>query len=646
MAMIKLNGGALKGSCRIFFLTLICIFMGARGYDAFGQTPAEDTVQINKWMKEFNDTYVVNPQYALIVSQKVIDLSEKIKYPKGIAKGYFASGGLYDRMKNTVKAAEYLQKALAASREYHFPKVEWRTLGTLGTMHAEQSDRDAAFAYFTEALAICKTINDSGGMAICYLFIGNNFSETGNYEAAIQSYDKSLAMYKALHMSRDLGHLYVNIADLYYRERKYTEALQTTRASVNIYYQLADTANLSFSFDLLGEIFIGLSKYDSALYYCTQSASIAARYNDQRGEASALTSLGIISDSMGKYKEAERYYKQALHFANGSSYKGQYHIIKQGLAAVYAKMHDYKSAYEYLDTAFVNKDSLVNEDKAKATAEMQVRFDVKELDDKNKLLQKENDVKQLRLQRKNVLIYAGFGAAVLFLVIGWQMVRQNRLKANQQKLELEQKQLLAQINPHFIFNCLNSIQQFVVQNDIINANKYLADFALLMRQTLDNSKDGVISIQREIEYLENYLSFEHMRFEDKFTYNILCAADISKVTTEIPSMIIQPFVENAIRHGLCNLETRKGVLNIRFYKRDGFLYCEVDDNGIGMEKAQKLKDQTFIKYQSHGMELTQQRLALVSRMNSTDYNINIINKKGTDQEPQGTTITIKFPLQA
>ncbi len=88
---------------------------------------------------------------------------------------------------------------------------------------------------------------------------------------------------------------------------------------------------------------------------------------------------------------------------------------------------------------------------------------------------------------------------------------------------LEQKQLLAQINPHFIFNCLNSVQQFVVQNDIENANKYLADFAMLMRQTLDNSKDLTIPLYRELDYLENYLSLESMRFEDMFSYKIACA---------------------------------------------------------------------------------------------------------------------------
>jgi sensor histidine kinase YesM len=213
-------------------------------------------------------------------------------------------------------------------------------------------------------------------------------------------------------------------------------------------------------------------------------------------------------------------------------------------------------------------------------------------------------------------------------------------------MEMELKSLYAQMNPHFIFNCLNSIQRFVMENDKLNANKYLADFAQLMRQTLDNSKDGIITLTNEVEYLENYISFEHMRFKDKFSYAIEVDPGIQRDRIELPSMIIQPFVENAIRHGLNNLEKRPGLLRIRFYRRKNFLYCMVDDNGIGMDEAQKLKERAFIKYQSHGMDLTRKRLALVSKMQRDDYKIFVTSKRGSDKNPEGTTVIIKFPLQS
>ena len=183
-------------------------------------------------------------------------------------------------------------------------------------------------------------------------------------------------------------------------------------------------------------------------------------------------------------------------------------------------------------------------------------------------------------------------------------------------------------------------------NDVRNANKYLSGFALLMRQTLENSKDGVITLRKEIAYLENYLVLERMRFEDKFIYEIVCAADINRDTIEIPSMIIQPFIENAIRHGLCYLENRQGKLRIHFYVKNNHLYCEVDDNGIGREQSRKIKMVSDQLHESQGMELTRQRLALVSKTSGNEYKIEIRDKKSMAQESEGTTIIIKFPLEA
>ena len=279
-------------------------------------------------------------------------------------------------------------------------------------------------------------------------------------------------------------------------------------------------------------------------------------------------------------------------------------------------------------------------------AELGTRFEVKEMADKNKLLQNENDVQKLKLQRKNILVIGTVSALIALLVIGALLFRQNKLRANQQKTELEQKQLRAQMNPHFIFNCLNSIQHFVVANDVKNANKYLSGFASLMRQTLENSKEGTITLSKEIAYLENYLALELMRFKDKFTASITCAEDIDTTAIKIPAMIIQPFIENAIRHGLCYLTEKEGRLEITFSLKGANLFCEIDDNGIGREQSQKLKMVSDIVYESQGMELTRQRLALVSKSHGSDYTIEVIDKKSRSGEPQGTTIIIKFPIES
>jgi ligand-binding sensor domain-containing protein/anti-sigma regulatory factor (Ser/Thr protein kinase) len=204
--------------------------------------------------------------------------------------------------------------------------------------------------------------------------------------------------------------------------------------------------------------------------------------------------------------------------------------------------------------------------------------------------------------------------------------------------ELEMQALKAQINPHFVFNCLNSIKGFIFDRDYAQADKYLDKFADLMRSTIDNSDAAIISLQSEINYLDNYLQLEKLRFEDKFDYKIEVATGIDKEQFFVPAMLLQPYVENAIRHGMRFLENKKGQININVNKENNFLVCEIDDNGIGREKAAALKSKMHVEYQSKGMNISRRRAEL--------YNIyqQVTDKKDENGNATGTTIIVKIPL--
>ncbi len=204
--------------------------------------------------------------------------------------------------------------------------------------------------------------------------------------------------------------------------------------------------------------------------------------------------------------------------------------------------------------------------------------------------------------------------------------------------ELEMQALKAQINPHFVFNCLNSIKGFIYDRDYAQADKYLDKFSDLMRSTIDNSDAAIISLQDEISYLDNYLQLEKLRFEDKFDYKIEVVADIDKEEFFVPAMLLQPYVENAIRHGMRFLENKKGRININVFAENNFLVCEIDDNGIGREKATELKSKMHIEYQSKGMNISRRRAEL--------YNIEqeVVDKKDAYGNSTGTTIIVKIPL--
>lgn len=205
--------------------------------------------------------------------------------------------------------------------------------------------------------------------------------------------------------------------------------------------------------------------------------------------------------------------------------------------------------------------------------------------------------------------------------------------------ELEMQALKAQINPHFVFNCLNSIKSFIYERNFEQADIYLDKFSELLRRTMDNADASIISLKDEISYLNNYLILEQLRFTSKFNFSIVIEPDIDTHSTFVPAMLLQPYVENAIRHGVRFLDNKKGFIQIMARKENGSLICEIDDNGIGREKAGVLKSTMHIEYQSRGMQLSKRRAELY-RIQSE-----IIDKKDPTGQPLGTTIRLYIPLE-
>jgi hypothetical protein len=225
--------------------------------------------------------------------------------------------------------------------------------------------------------------------------------------------------------------------------------------------------------------------------------------------------------------------------------------------------------------------------------------------------------------------------------------KREREKAGlQQKIhDLEQLALRSQMNPHFIFNCLNSIQNFIINKDLETTNQYLTEFANLIRQTLDSADKGVISVKQEIQYLTRYIDLERMRFGNAFDYVIEADPAIEQDLVYIPSMILQPYVENGIRHGMRYKTNGKGMIRVQFRQPGNDLLCIVEDNGIGRESVQRLKSTMHVEYQSKGMSLTAARIDALNRQHNESVTIRIIDLTDPEGKPGGTRIEIHFPVK-
>ena len=218
------------------------------------------------------------------------------------------------------------------------------------------------------------------------------------------------------------------------------------------------------------------------------------------------------------------------------------------------------------------------------------------------------------------------------------------LAIEKQLFEIQQKALRLQMNPHFLFNSLNSIQSVILANDIDLAVKYLSKFSQLMRLILSNSRESIIPLSDEIDAVVHYIEIEKLRFDDKFDYEVIIDQEIDEEFTGVPPMIIQPYVENSIIHGLVHKEGF-GHIRIDFKKKGNFLQCTITDDGIGRKRAMEIKKQNGLGIKSRGMLITKERLDILNKPGKEKYNVKVTDLNDENGRPTGTKVEIMVLLQ-
>ncbi|MBO9204578.1 MULTISPECIES: sensor histidine kinase [Niastella] len=243
-----------------------------------------------------------------------------------------------------------------------------------------------------------------------------------------------------------------------------------------------------------------------------------------------------------------------------------------------------------------------------------------------------------------LLFLALTGLLVLVIVRRIRRREQEKTAISRRINDLEQLSRKAQMNPHFIFNSLNSIQQYVMDSDLAGANKFISGFSRLIRQTLDFSSKPEISLEEELDYLTNYLEIEKTRLENAFSWSVAIDKSVHPSDYYIPPMILQPFVENSVRHGLRYRRDKNGLVTITVKREKHHLVCILEDNGIGRKAAMRYKSVSPINYQSKGLSLTADRMAMYNQVHVHKITMKIDDLEDGEQNALGTRVTINFPI--
>jgi hypothetical protein len=499
-----------------------------------------------------------------------------------------------------------------------------------------------------------------------------------------------------------------DMADLYKAAGDY----QSSLAYFEIATQFGIERNTGWTMqDEKAEIFRLTGQYDSSFYYLRKSEytvntwtkrDIAATYLMTKQYDSALSLLNQIEPGFRKTNNrgnlipilfysvnayaGKNQYNLALPYAreatSNAEYLGRRPDMMNGyelLSRIHHHLGNNDSAYYYLDKYIILKDSIQNRQflfrinnykKAAADEKQQSRLML--LDKDNKL--KDAQLKQ-EVQQKDFLfiLLAVFGLTGFFVYRAASLKRknekikhaqmENEMKLQQmenekrhaaflqQTAELEMQALRAQMNPHFIFNCLSSINRFILKNESKIASNYLTRFSRLMRMVLMNSQKTLITLESELDMLGIYLEMERLRFKNSFDYSITFLNAIDTDNVFIPPLLFQPFCENAIWHGLMHLPAGRqandgqGRLDIVLSMQDNVLNCIITDNGIGRQTADEMKSKTAEKEKSMGLKITTERLALLNREKGLHTFYEIEDLKDENGKAAGTKVILNISVK-
>lgn len=565
---------------------------------------------------------------------KALNIQIASKDSDGIAATYVNLANLLNMQGQSDSALYYFRQALKLREAMNDSKNSAYILENMGTVYMKKGDLQSALRYFYKCFNYCDKYLPKSESSISLMHIGNVYSELEEYnrsldfyirainilnasknkaympavlknigfvyskltktDSAFYYYNEALKIATELDSKTDLSIIYVEMGAFFLKQLDTTKALNFYQNALNINEQLSADDRIADVCSRLGNLYFAQGNTDSAWYYGTKSLKLLEETNVARYALNVYLLMYKLNMQKGKYQEALQQYTKYISIRDSLNNNTNYRI---------ALAHDFEFEKE--------KQQII--------------------------VKAEQQKKQVQIENQKKIIWISSTAFAIIIALGVFLFRINqkrRLNEFQKNIaEQQMTALRAQMNPHFIFNSLNAIQQMVLSNDNDNAFRYLDTYSKLTRKILENSDKQWITVDEEIAFLELYLSIETLRFSDAFSYKIKATENVSRHYNKLPPMIIQPYVENAVKHGLLNKKDNPHIkIDFELSNHKQMLIVSIEDNGIGRSNAAAQKDNTT--HISKGMMITEQRIQLhnssgIDNVTVEDLNDELGNASGT-----------------
>ncbi|MCC6584127.1 MAG: histidine kinase [Chitinophagales bacterium] len=534
-----------------------------------------------------------------------------------------------DSLVEILQHSEIPKNCLEITMHYHFQ---------LGNYFIKKEKNDEAMQQFILVKELAEQIKDTlfqikGISRMAYVF--NKMQQP---EKAIE-YD-----YMSLHLAEKINNkkialsIYTNIQarfGVWFDITQDPKYLDSVRKIAIPTLQLAKKLNRKFEISQTYSVLSGVAflegKYEKGLILCDSGLMFLDRNKEFRLTHSLFTKKCDLYIALKDYKKANQYADSSLRYATLENSVLSLAYIYERMYEIAKLQGDFSSALSYHEKFIKIRDSVRTIEKTEKINELEQKYNKAQ---NEKTIKELSQAKQIASLRNKIYI-AGIILALLIIFLIIIFNRQQTLKSKQENMEVEQRLNRARMNPHFFFNTLNSLQTYSMQeNKDSKVARYLSKYAKIMRETLESTYKEMNSVEQEVDYLTNYLDIQKLRYPDKFEYHIDVDEMVEPDETYVPSMIIQPFIENSIEHGL-NTSQETGIINISITTNNNRLLINITDNGSGFTTDKKSRE-----YPSRATQIIKDRLLLLNKKHKTDASYEI----GKGDKDIGTSVKIILPL--
>lgn len=510
-----------------------------------------------------------------------------------------------------------------------------------GTQFHRYDEYDSSLVYFEKAYGIAESIDNRQVMASAINALAATYGKLRKPERAMTYYKKALPIAKASGDSLLIGMLIGNIGLSFARLEQGDSALFYGQQQLALAEESGEPAEIRQALNVMTMASYLKGSYQDALNYSDRLYEIIEPTEDWGLMITPYLYRAKTWKALGNITRAIEDVNRSVEIAKEVGYVSGEMNALEWLIVLNEEMGTYESAFKLLERLAVLKDDEKERQATQKIEKMALRYEIMEKDSSIKNMAKVQEATSAKLRFRNLMVVS---VILAFLIIVSFTVWVYKGRVEKQKMaaqESQNKLLRSQLNPHFLFNALSSIQLFMInKGQGPQALEYLSKFAKLMRRILENSRESFVTLEDELATLRHYLDLQRIRFDNKFEYNIDVCTEHETEDITIPPMFAQPFIENSLEHGIAHLEN--GRISISFEEKDGTLSFRVEDNGIGITRSARMKKRT--EHQSLATIITEDRIALLRKQLKRRISFNMRDKHDEAEQVVGTEVIFELPI--